>query len=468
MGNLIIKHELTKLIQAGLRFEVAEGKLQVRGNLGALTDADKQFLKTHKEGIISLIEDQAREIPVIQKAGKNVPKPLSFSQQGLWLLDKINDGSKHYNLISAFKLKGSLNYKALNQTFLTILQRHESLRSIFTVDLSGEPVQTTREVSDFSVPVEEIAASSNHEAQAAHIIREETHRVFDLTKDLLLSVRLLKLGAEEHILIVNMHHIASDGWSRGILVKEFSVLYSSYVKGEANPLPELSIQYADYAWWQRQWLKGKILDEQINYWKEQLSGLPVLHNLPLDKPRPLTQSFNGSTYVSRIPKAVLTALYNLCQSEGASLFMGIHAAFSTLLARYSNETDIVVGCPIANRERPETAPLVGFFMNLLVLRSDLSQKPGFRELVRQSKKMLEGAYQYQQMPFEKLADELKVKRNLSHNPLFQILLALHNNQKEELSIPGLKMEPVNYAGNSAKYDLSLNITENAEGLVLSW
>jgi natural product biosynthesis luciferase-like monooxygenase protein/FkbM family methyltransferase len=469
MGNLIVKQELTKLIQAGLRFEVSQGKLQVRGNLAVLSDEDKQFLKVNKEAIISLIEDQTHDIPVIQKVNNNLPKPLSFSQQGLWLLDKISEGSNHYNLVSAFRLRGKLNYAALDQTFLTIVQRHESLRCTFLVDISGEPVQQLREVSDFNVSVEEIDASAeNYELQAAQIIGEEARRVFDLTKDLLLSVRLLKLSDEEHILIVNMHHIASDGWSRGILVKEFSVLYSSFVKGEPNPLPDLSIQYSDYAYWQRQWLKGKMLEEQTNFWKAQLSGLPVLHNLPLDKARPLLQSFKGSTHTSRIPKGLLTALYELCQSEAASLFMGIHAAFSTLLSRYSNETDIVVGCPIANRERAETAELVGFFMNLLVLRSDLSQKPGFRELVRQSKKMLEEAYQYQQMPFEKLVDELKVKRNLGHNPLFQILLSLQNNQKEEISIPDLVMESVNFAGNSAKYDLSLNISENAEGLILSW
>lgn len=469
MGNIVVKQELTRLIQAGLRFEVSLGKLQVRGNLSVLNEQDKQFLKENKEAIISLIENQTQDIPVIQKINKNVPRPLSFSQQSLWLLDKINEGSNHYNLISAFKLKGTLSYKALDQTFLTILQRHESLRSIFLVEVSGEPVQKIQDVGNFNVIAEDIDISAEkYELQIAQIISEETHRIFDLTKDLLLNVRLLKLSPEEHVLIVNMHHIASDGWSRGILVKEFSVLYSSYVKGEPNPLPELSIQYSDYAYWQRQWLKGKQLDEQTNYWKNQLAGLPLLHNLPLDKPRPLTQSFKGRIYTSRISKSLLTGLYDVCQSEAASLFMGVHAAFSTLLARYSNETDIVVGCPIANRERPETAGLVGFFMNLLVLRSDLSQKPGFRELVRQSKKMLEEAYQYQQMPFEKLTDELKVKRNLGHNPLFQILLALHNNQQEEFSIPGLVMEPVNYAGSSAKYDLSLNITENAEGLLLSW
>lgn len=470
MGNLIIKQKLTKLIQAGVTFEAAPGKLLIRGDLSVLNEDDREFLKDNKEAILSLIEHQTQEVPVIQKMNADIPKPLSFSQQSLWLLDKINEGSNHYNLTSAFKLKGKVNYKALDQTFLTILQRHESLRSCFSVDASGEPVQQIQDLSEFNVAVEELDISQeNYESQIIQVIQEETHRKFDLTKDLLLSVRLLKLRPEEHILIANMHHIASDGWSTGILVKEMNALYTSYVKGEPNPLPELSIQYSDYAYWQRQWLKGKVLEEQTNYWKDQLADLPLLHNLPLDKPRPVTQSFKGNTHVSHIDKDLLRVLYDLCQTEAASLFMGMHAAFSCLLARYSNETDIVVGCPIANREKAETAGLVGFFMNLLVLRSDLSQKPGFRELLRNSKRTLEEAYQYQQMPFEKLVEELKAKRNLSHNPLFQILLTLHNNQQGEFSLPDVVMEPANYThGNSAKYDLSLNITENAEGLLLSW
>lgn len=470
MGNLIIKQKLTKLIQAGVRFEVSQEKLQVRGNLSLLNDEDKEFLKENKAAIISLIEKQTQEVPVIQKIDRNIPRPLSFSQQSLWLLDKINEGSNHYNLTSAFRLKGKVNYKALDQTFLTILQRHESLRSYFLVDESGEPVQQIQAVNHFNVIVEEIDTSlDNYESQIVQIIQDETHKIFDLTKDLLLSVRLLKLGAEEHILIANMHHIASDGWSIGILVKEINVLYTSYVKGEPDPLPELVIQYSDYAYWQRQWLKGSVLEEQTSYWKNQLADLPLLHNLPLDKPRPITQSFKGNIHTSYIPKNILRSLYDICQAEAASLFMGIHAAISSLLARYSNEKDIVVGCPIANRGIAETADLVGFFMNLLVLRSDLSKNPGFRELLRQSKKMLEDAYQYQQMPFEKLTEELKVKRNLSHNPLFQILLTLHNHQQGEFSLPDLVMEPANYTHrNSAKYDLTINITENAEGLLLSW
>ncbi|PIF30222.1 FkbM family methyltransferase/natural product biosynthesis luciferase-like monooxygenase protein [Flavobacterium sp. 9] len=470
MGNLIIKQRLTQLIQEGISFEVSQGKLLVKGNLSALDNAQKEFLKDNKEEIISLIESQTQEIPEIKKTDKELPKPLSFSQQSLWLLDRINNGSSHYNLASTFKLKGKINYEALNQTFATILERHSSLRSSFFVDGHGEPVQKIQDVPNFNVTVEEIDPSiQKFESHILGLIEQESNNVFDLTQDLLLRVKLLKINNEEHILIVTMHHIASDGWSIGILVNEFNILYSSYLRGESNTLPELDIQYADYAYWQRQWLKGKVLDNQINYWKKQLADLPVIHSLPLDSPRPFTQTFSGNTYNSFVEKKTLTALYNLSKAEGATLFMAIHAAFSTLLARYSNEKDIVVGTPIANREKAEIANLVGFFMNLLVLRSDLSQEPSFRALLKQSKKMLEDSYEYQQMPFEKLVEELKVPRNLGHNPLFQVLLSLQNNTQEEISLSDIVLEPFNYKeGNSAKYDLSLNVTETPNGLILSW
>ena len=470
MGTLTIKQRLTVLIQQGINFELSQDKLLVKGDLSSLNDEQKQFLKDNKEEIISLIKSQTREIPTIQKIDQNVQIPLSFSQQSLWLLDKINNGSSHYNLTSTFKLTGKINYEALNKTFNTILQRHESLRSYFLVDETGEPVQHVQTVNDFNVAVEKVdTTSENRQQYIAEIVEQETFKIFDLSKDLLLSIRLLMISKEEHILIVTMHHIASDGWSMGILVKEFNVLYNSYSKEENNPLPELSIQYSDYAYWQRQWFKGEVLEDQAAYWKKQLANLPVVHGLPLDKVRPLSQSFNGNVYSSTIDKNILKGLYDLCQTEVATLFMGLHAAFSSLLARYSNENDIVVGSPIANREKAETADLVGFFMNLLVLRSDLSQKPSFRELIRQSKEMLEKAYEFQQMPFEKLVQELGVKRNLSHNPLFQVLFALHNNENGSLSLSDLTMESVNFKStNSAKYDLTLNVTETTDGLNLSW
>lgn len=469
MGNLNIKKKLTSFIQKGITFELSHDKLLIKGDLSVLSEDDKGFLKVNKKAIIALIEHQTKEVPKIQKINADVAKNLSFSQQSLWLLDKINNGSSHYNLTSAFQLKGNLDYKALDQTFLTILQRHESLRSCFSVNEAGEPVQEAQTVSEYNIVVEELKTSiKNKETLISQRVEEEASKVFDLTKDILLNVRLLKISKEEHILIVTMHHIASDGWSMGILVNEFSALYASFVKGTSNPLPELSLQYSDYAHWQRNWLKGQVLEDHIDYWKNQLSDLPVLHNLPLDKPRPIVQSFNGSVYSSLINKNTLESLYDLCQTESASLFMGIQAAFSTLLSRYSNEKDIVIGSPIANREKREIADLVGFFMNLLVLRSDFSENPSFRTVLKQSKKMLEEAYQYQQMPFEKLVEELDVNRNLSHTPIFQVLLTLQNNQEGEFSISDLDMTPVVFETKSAKYDLSLNVSESPEGLHLSW
>jgi len=469
MGNLKIKQKLTVLIQRGLKFELSQDKLLIKGDLSILSEDDKYFLKSNKEAIISLIEEQTKEVLKIQKINTDIPKPLTFSQQSLWLLDKINNGSSHYNLTSAFQLKGDLDYKALDQTFLTILQRHESLRNCFSVNKAGEPVQEVQTVSEFNIVVEELKISiKNKESLISQKVKEEANKIFDLTKDLLLNVRLLKISKEEHVLIVTMHHIASDGWSMGILVNEFSALYASFVKGASSPLSELNLQYSDYAHWQRNWFKGRVLEEHTDYWKNQLSELPVLHNLPLDKPRPIVQSFNGNVHNSLVEKNTLEFLYDLCHSESASLFMGVQAAFSTLLSRYSNEKDIVVGSPIANREKREIADLVGFFMNLLVLRSDFSKNPSFRQTLRQSKKMLEEAYQYQQMPFEKLVEELDVNRNLSHTPLFQVLLTLQNNQEGEFAISNLEMTAVVFETKSAKYDLSLNVSEDLEGLHLSW
>ena len=467
MGDLTVKQKLTLLIQKGISFEKSQDKLLVKGDLNILSEDDKMFLKEKKEIILSLIEHQEQNSSIIKKMKSEIPKPLSFSQQSLWLLDKINDGSSHYNQTAAFSLKGRIDIEALNKTFLTILKRHESLRSCFFTSDSGTPIQKIQTIEHFNIDFEQLKPSSSNEFVVQEI-EKEVQRRFDLTKDLLLNVRLLKLKPEEHLLIVTMHHIASDGWSMGILINEFNTLYANYVNGEDNSLPELNIQFSDYAYWQRQLLRGKVLDKLSNYWVKQLDGLPVVHNLPLDRPRPIIQRFKGDSHDSFVDKKVLTRLYNLCQLEGASLFMGIHAALSCLLARYSNEKDIVIGSPNANREQAEVANLVGFFMNLLVLRSDLSKNPSFSELIKQSKKTLEEAYEHQQMPFGKLVEKLDIKRSISHNPLFQVLLSLHNNVNGVVALPNLVLTPVDYVGKSAKYDLSLNVTEDSSGLNLSW
>ncbi|MCB0644717.1 MAG: hypothetical protein KDC44_23895, partial [Phaeodactylibacter sp.] len=292
MGNLTLKQTLNELIRSGFHFETAQDKLLIKGDLSALSEAQKQFLREHKAAIIQLIENQTAKALPIRPMDSKAPRLLSYSQQGLWLLDKINSGSQQYNITSAFRLAGELDEAALQQTFYTILERHESLRSSFSVNAGGQPVQSVQSAEHFQLLKETLnPVNGDLEAQVVERYKVEAGRVFDLTKDLLLSVQLLRLDNTLHYLIINMHHIASDGWSMGLLVREFTTLYNSYVLGETNPLPDLPIQYADYAQWQRQWLKGAVLQSYIDYWKQQLAGLPVLHNLPLDKPRPRVQRF---------------------------------------------------------------------------------------------------------------------------------------------------------------------------------
>ncbi|MES2732439.1 MAG: amino acid adenylation domain-containing protein, partial [Bacteroidota bacterium] len=394
----------------------------------------------------------------------------SFAQQRLWLLDQIDGGSTHYHMPAALRLTGQLNYAALNQAFGCILERHESLRTCFRLGADGQPIQVIQAAEPLLVPVTDLSylPDGEREKQMAHCVEEEASRVFDLSQDRMLRVSLLQLAAEEHILLVTMHHIASDGWSMSILVNEFTVLYQTYIQGQENPLPALPIQYADYAHWQRNWLQGAVLEEQLSYWITQLASLPVVHSLPLDHPRPQIQTYNGKTFGSHLDADLSNTFQALCQSEGATLFMGLHAAFSVLLSRYSNEKDIVVGSPIANREQMEVADLIGFFVNTLVLRSDLSGSPSFRSLLAQSKQMLLDAYAHQQVPFEQMVGRLQPERNLHHSPLFQVMLVLQNNAEGKLELPGLTLSPVEQGAGIAKYDLTLTVHESNQGLWLGW
>ena len=420
------------------------------------------------QALLSLDKDMARPLVKVSREQALLP---SYAQQRLWLLDQIDGGSAHYNMPGALALTGALNSAALQQAFGSILERHESLRTCFAVNEQGQPVQVIQPAGPFTVPLTDLTGldEDEREDQLSQLIAEEYGRVFDLSADLMLRAQLLKVSGDNHILLVNMHHIASDGWSMSILINEFSALYSAYSQGQANPFPPLSIQYADYAHWQRNWLQGEVLDHQLGYWTTQLAALPVVHSLPLDHARPSVQSFSGATYSSQLDAVTSESLNRLCLAQGATLFMGLHAAFSVLLSRYSNETDIVVGSPIANREQAEVANLIGFFVNTLVLRSDLSKNPGFTELLNQSKGMLLDAYAHQQVPFEQIVERLQPERSLSHSALFQVMLVLQNNAEGSLELPGLTLSPVAQGGAGiAKYDLTLNVTESAEGLWLGW
>ncbi|WP_460862722.1 condensation domain-containing protein, partial [Rheinheimera gaetbuli] len=453
------------------------GSLAYKAPKGALTVELKQAIIDNKAGLLTYLQQQLRpqdtEVqnnPITRVSVLLNKLPLSYAQQRLWLLAQIDGGNSHYNIPMALELSGTLDVDVLHRVFATIIERHQSLRTRFLVDEKGQAYQDIQAASKFTVELHDLSglAETLRQAEITRLVEQEATEVFDLSRDLMVRARLLKGEEKRNILLVTMHHIASDGWSEAILIKEFSTLYQAYMQGETNPLAELDIQYTDFSYWQRNWLQGEVLEKQLSYWQQQLAGLPVTHKLPLDKPRGPQQSFNGKAYFSYIGSEERDRLKQFCRAYGATLFMGLHAVFSTLLARYSNETDIVVGSPIANRERAEIAPLIGFFVNTLVLRNDLSAQPCFVDLLLQSKQMLLDAYAHQQVPFEQVVERLQPERSLSHSPLFQIAFTLQNNEENRLELPGLSLHVLEQAVSKAKYELMLNVVESEAGLSLLW
>ena len=410
--------------------------------------------------------------PSITKVSRDQDLPLSFAQHRLWLLDQVEDGSAHYNMSTAVKLNGNLNRAALDFALTRIIERHESLRTYFILADDGMPVQRIHDASPFNLILIDLSSSEEdiRQLQVQKIAAQEAAHVFNLQQDLMIRGALIKFASDEHILLLTMHHIASDGWSVPILVNEFAALYRAQVLNLADPLVPHQIQYADYAYWQRHWLQGEVLHSQLQYWTKQLANLPAIHSLPLDFARPPIQSFAGEIYSTSVKTELATEFDKLCQRNSATLFMGLHATLAVLISRYSNELDVVIGSPIANREQAEIADLIGFFVNTLVLRSDLSNSPNFTELLIRSKNMLLDAYAHQQVPFEQLVESMRPVRSLSYSPLFQIMLVLHNNESvEALELPDLHISPLAQMGAVvAKYDLSLNVTRNSQGLHFEW
>ncbi|MFL6284301.1 MAG: amino acid adenylation domain-containing protein, partial [Pyrinomonadaceae bacterium] len=391
--------------------------------------------------------------------------PLSFSQQRLWFIDQLEPGGSFYNLASAFRFRGRLDVAILERTLNEIMRRHKALKTSF-VSVGGQPVQIIDESVTLSLPVTDLSylTEAEREAEAARLATEEARRPFDLSEAPLMRAQLLRLSEEEHVALFTMHHIVSDGWSMGVLVKEVAALYEAYSRGEESPLPELPIQYADYAVWQRQRLQGEVLDAQMSYWRGQLGGeLPIL-NLPTDRPRPAVQSHRGAHEVVKLPVELAEALKELSRREGATLYMTMLAAFQLLLSCYARQQDVLVGSPIAGRSRAETEGLIGLFINTLIMRTDLSGEPTFRELLSRVKEVSLGAYAHQDVPFEKLVEELQPKRSMSHSPLFQAMFVLQNAPMSSLSMPRLTLEPFKLPGESARYELGLTLTEGPEGL----
>ena len=396
----------------------------------------------------------------IPRRTESEPAPLSFAQQRIWFLDQLEPENPLYNIHTGVELLGPLNVPVLWRSIAEILRRHEALRTTFAV-IDDHPVQVINENAIFKLLVNDLQAldESQRQSTVSAWAEEDARRRFDLTKGPLLRANLLRLGETEHVLLVTIHHIISDGWSVGVFVRELAALYEAYTAGRPSPLQELSIQYADFAAWQRDWLQGERLEEQLSYWRAQLSDAPQLLKLPTDRPRPPVQSYKGAHETLFLCESLSRSLKELSRREGATLFMTLLAAFSTLLYRYSSQRDVLVGTPIANRNRAETESLIGFFVNTLIFRTRLSERMTFRELLGQVRETALEAYAHQDLPFEKLVEELQPQRSLSHSPVFQVMFDLQNAPMRDLELQGLRLTPLPFDSRMAKFDLVLTVGE---------
>ncbi|MFP2900473.1 amino acid adenylation domain-containing protein, partial [Corallococcus sp. 4LFB] len=395
--------------------------------------------------------------------------PLSFAQQRLWFLDQLEPQGAFHNVPAALRLQGLLDVTALERAFAELFRRHEALRTVFRAQ-EGRPLHVILPVPESPVSRQDLRGLPElaREEEALRQAQEEARRPFDLARGPLLRVTLLQLAERQHLLLLTMHHIVSDGWSMSVLVRELVALYEAFRTGKPSPLPELPLQYADYAAWQRQWLEQGALAQQLAWWKRQLDGAPQTVDLPTDRPRPTVQSHKGEQLQVLVPPEVMTRLQALCRREGVTLFMALLAGFQVVLSRYTRRTDIVVGTDIANRNRAETEGLIGFFVNQLVLRGDLGGDPTVRELLSRARETALSAYAHQDLPFEELVKELNPKRSLGQAPLFQVKLVLQNAPVSRLELPGLELSPVGQEATRAKLDLTVAVQETPQGLACVW
>lgn len=419
----------------------------------------KELLRKLKvqEGIVSS-ETALPLLPVAREDGALFP--LSFAQQRLWFLDQLNPGTPVYNIPLALRLSGQLLVDKLEQAISTVVKRHEALHTAF-VATDGVPAQKIVPANTFTMSVMDLRLLGPEDAQikALEFVAEDAVQPFDLTSGLLLRARLLYLAENEYILSLCMHHIVSDAWSVELFSQETMALYHAFVEGKPSPLPALKVQYIDYALWQRQWLQGEVLAKQLTYWKQQLAGTPALLTLPTDRPRPAAQTFRGATKTFHLSSAVATALKALSQHEGVSLFMTLLSAFKIWLYHHTGQEDIAVGTPVANRQRAELEHLIGFFINTLVLRTDLSGNPDFYEVLQRVRSITLDAFSHREVPFEMVVEALQVERNLSSSPLFQVMFTLQTEQSSVARPSEFVVKPLDEVNTVAKFDLLLAMVE---------
>ena len=418
--------------------------------LGALSAAEKRALLA---GRLRAQKKQRRRFPA------------SFSQQRLWFLDQLAPGSAAYNVPGAVRIHGPLNLDAWRRSCNEIARRHEALRTTFE-QADGQPVQVIAESLEPEFTVTDCADLRGPDAGPAiqALARAEFARPFDLAAGPLLRVRFLRLSPDEHVLLLTMHHIVADLWSTSVAIQEMVALYEMYAVGREAVLPELPIQYADYAVWQRERIEGDALAADLEYWQQTLAGAPPALEIPADRPRPDVQGTRGGSRPFRLPAPVADGLRALGRGQNATPFMTLLAAFQVLLHRYSGSDDIVVGVPVANRGRPEIERLIGFFVNTLALRADLSGGPSFRELLARVRQACLGAYAHQELPFERLVEELHPRRDLSRSPIFQVSFIFQNIAMPDFDVAGLKLEPFDVESATARFDLELQVFDRPDGM----
>ena len=433
--------------------------LHVNLPLGAIFDAPTVAGLAARVRALVREDRNPTEAPLVPVASGHA-LPLSFAQQRLWFLDQLEPNSPFYNVPMAIRLTGVLDSDAMEKALEGVVARHESLRTTFQLQ-DGQPIQVVSPA--LSLPLAKVDLSCLPEAECEDELRrlvgEEAQRPFNLSAGPLFRSLLLTLGAEDHVLMVNLHHAISDGWSLGILFNDLTALYEAFRAGAPSPLPPLPLKYGDYAVWQRKYLEGGALEQQLDYWKKHMEGAPLSIELPTDRVRPPAQTFRGAKQVAVFPQELLDGLKALSRAEGATLFITLLSVFNVLLARYSGQKDLVVGTAIAGRQHPETEKLIGFFTNTLVLRTDLSGEPTFLELLRHVRETTLNAYANQDVPFEKLVEELNPVRDMSRSPLFQVMIIQQNAFQRSNTFGSLKTVPYSASGAAAKVDLLLNVSE---------
>ncbi|HYQ71304.1 MAG TPA: condensation domain-containing protein, partial [Gammaproteobacteria bacterium] len=438
---------------------------RIRTRLGVEVLVAEIFTRPALSELANHIETAAKsDLPAITAADRTQALPLSFAQQRLWFLTQLDDkAGQAYHLPGGVKLTGVVDKPALKAALDRIVWRHEVLRTTFS-ETDGVPVQVVAPADSGFMHLEH-DLTGRPQGEVEQLIEEEARQPFDLATGPLIRGRLIRRSETEHILLMTMHHIVSDGWSMGVLINEVGALYQAFSKGQSDPLPPLAIQYADYAVWQRKWLEGEVLQRQLSYWVNQLSGAPALLELPTDHPRPAEQDYSGASIGFHLDAELTKGLKALSRRHGVTLFMTLLAGWAALLSRLSGQEDIVIGTPFANRTRSEIEPLIGFFVNTLAMRIDLSASPTVVELLERVKQLTLEGQRHQDIPFEQVVDAVNPVRSLSHSPLFQVMFAWQNNPEGRLELGDLQLEGIDAPHSTTPFDLSLSMQEAGDIIV---